>query len=42
MWYFKNYEKPFPYEKFRPRNKDIVIETYLNSLEERLLEIDIF
>ena len=43
----KNDEKPFPYEKFRPkstfnpRNKDTVIETYLSSLEERLLDIDI-
>ena len=42
-----NDEKPFPYEKFRPkstfnlRNKDTVIEAYLDSLEERLLDIDI-
>ena len=47
MWLFRNDEKPFPYEKFRPistfnpRKKDTVIETYLSSLEERLLEIDI-
>ena len=47
LWHFKNDEKPFPYEKFRPkstfnpRNKDTVIETYLSSLEERLLDIDI-
>ena len=47
MWHFKNDEKPFPYEKFRPestfnpRNKDTVTETYLSSLEERLLDIDI-
>ena len=47
MWHFRNNEKPFPYEKFRPRstfnprNKDTVIETYLSSLEERLLDIDI-
>ena len=47
MWHFRNDEKPFPYEKFRhkstfnPRNKDTVIETYLSSLEERLLDIDI-
>ena len=26
---------------FNPRNKDTLIETYLSSLEERLLEIDI-
>ena len=46
MWHFRNDEKPFPYQKFRPkstfnlRNKDTVIETYLGSLEERLLDID--
>ena len=46
MWHFRNNEKPFPYQKFRPkstfnlRNKDTVIETYLGSLEERLLDID--
>ena len=45
-WHFRKDEKPFPYEKFRPkstfnpRNKD-VIETYLSSLEERLFNIDI-
>ena len=47
MWHFRNDEKPFPHEKFRPNstfnpwNKDTVIETYLSSLEERLLDIDI-
>ena len=48
MWLIlRKDEKPFPYEKFRPkstfnpRNKDTVIETYLSSLEERLLDIDI-
>ena len=47
MWHFRNDEKSFLYEKFRPkstfnpRNKDTVIETYLSSLEERLLDIDI-
>ena len=46
MWHFRNNEKPFPYEKFRPkstfnlRNKDTVIETYPGSLEARLLDID--
>ena len=45
MWHFRNDEKPFPYENFRPKstfnpkNKDTVIETYLSSLEERLLDI---
>ena len=47
MWHFRNDEKPFPYVKFRPKstfnltNKDTVNETYLGSLEERLLGIDI-
>ena len=47
MWHFTNDEKPFSYEKFgsksiyNSRNKDTVIETYLSSLEERLLDIDI-
>ena len=47
MWHFRNDEKLFPYEKFRPestfnpRNKDTVTETYLSSLEERLWDIDI-
>ena len=47
MWHFRNDEKPFPHEKFRPkstfnpRNKDAVIETYVTNLEERLLDIDI-
>ena len=47
MWHFGNDEKPFSYEKFRPkstfnqRNKDAVIETYLSFLEERLLDTDI-
>ena len=46
MWHFRNGEKPFPYEKFKPkstfnpRNKDTVIETYLSCLEERLLGIN--
>ena len=47
MWHFRNDEKPFLFEKFRPkstfkpRNKDTVIQTYLSSLEERLLDLDI-
>ena len=47
MWHFRNDEKPFSYEKFRPkstfnpRNKDTVVETYLSSLEEKLLDIGI-
>ena len=45
MWRFRNDEKSFADEDFRPksaynpRNKDTVIETYLSSLEERLLDI---
>ena len=45
MWHFRNNQKQFAYEKFRPkstfnpRNKDAVIETYLSSLE-RLLDIE--
>ena len=47
MWHFRNDEKPFPDENFRPkstfnpRNKDTVIEAYLSSIEDRLLDIDI-
>ena len=47
MWHFRNDEKPFSYEKlrpkstFNPREKEIVIETYLSNLEKRLLDIDI-
>ena len=41
MWHFRNDEKQFLYEKFRPKsafnhkNKDTVIETYLRRLGER-------
>ena len=48
MWHFRNDEKPFPYERFRPkstfslRNEDSVTETCLRSQEERLLGIDIY
>ena len=47
MWYFRNAENPIWYEKFRPkftfkiRLRDTVIKTYISSLEERLLNIDI-
>ena len=47
MWHFRKDEKPFQYDKFRPkstfnlRNKDAIVETYLSCLEERLLDIDI-
>ena len=48
MWHFRNDEGIFdcntkfrPKSTFNPKNKDIIIETYLNSLEEKLLDIDI-
>ena len=46
MWHFRNDERPFSQERFKPkstfnpRNKDAVIETYLSCLEERLLDIE--
>ena len=48
MWHFRNDERIFdcktkfrPKSTFNPKNKDVIIETYLSSLEEKLLEIDI-
>ena len=47
LCYFRNDEKPFSNDKFRPkcsfnsRNKDTIIETYMSYLEERLLDIEI-
>ena len=48
MWYFRNDERIFdcdtkfrPKSTFNPKNKDVIIETYLSSLEEKLLDIDI-
>ena len=48
MWHFRNDERTFDCNKiFRPKfafnskNKDVIIETYLSSLEKKLLEIDI-
>ena len=48
MWYFRNNERIFDcYTKFRPestfnpKNKNVIIETYLISLAEKLLDIDI-
>ena len=47
MWHFRNDEWSFaayrfrPKSSFNPRNKDIIIETYLSCLEERLLDIEI-
>ena len=47
MWHFSNDERSFEADRFRPkssfnpRNKDVIIETYLSCLEERLLDIEI-
>ena len=45
--HFRNDEQSFVADRFRPkfsfnpRNKDIIIETYLSCIEERLLDIEI-
>ena len=48
MWHFRNNERIFDCNKkfrskstFNPKNNDVFIETYLSSLEEKLLDIDI-
>ena len=48
MWHFRKGEQIFdhntkfrPKSTFNPKNKDVIIETYLSSLEEKLLDIDI-
>ena len=47
MWHFRNDERSFAADRFRPkssfnpRNKDVIIETYLSCLEERLLDVEI-
>ena len=47
MWHFRNGERSFAADRFRPkssfnpRNKDVIKETYLSCLEERLLYIEI-
>ena len=45
MWHFRNDEQSFaadrPKSSFNPRNKDVIIETYLSCLEQRLLDIEI-
>ena len=48
MWHFRNDERIFdcnkkfmPKSTFNRKNKDIIIGTYLSSLEEKLLGIDI-
>ena len=47
QWHFQYDEKEFDQKRFKlkstfnPRNKDVAIETYLSSLEEKLLNIEI-
>ena len=47
MWHFRNDERSFAADRFRPKSsfnpriKDVIIETYLSCLEERLLDIEI-
>ena len=48
MWHFRNNERKFdcntkfrPKSTFHPKNKDVIVETYISSLEEKLLDIDI-
>ena len=48
MWHFRNDETIFdcntkfrPKSTFNPKNKNIIIETHLSSLEEKLLDIDV-
>ena len=46
MWHFRNDQQSLEADRFRPkfsfnpRNKDVIIETYLSCLEERLLDIE--
>ena len=47
MWHFRNDERSFaadrlrPKSSFNPRNRDVIIETYLSCLEERILDTEI-
>ena len=48
MWHFRSDERIFdcntkfrPKSTFNPNNKNVIIETYLSSLEEKFLDIDI-
>ena len=45
MWHFRNDEQSFAADRskssFNPRNKDVIIETYLSCLEQRLPDIEI-
>ena len=47
MWHFRKGEQIFdhntkfrPKSTFNPKNKDVIIETYLSSLEQKLLDIN--
>ena len=47
MWHFRNDERSFVADRFRPnpsfnpRSEDVIIGTYFSCLEERLLDIEI-
>ena len=48
MWHFRNNERIFdcnkkfrPKSTFNPKNNDVIIETYLSSLDKKLLDVDI-
>ena len=48
MWHFRKDERTIhcskkfrPKSIYNPKNKDVILETYLSSLEEKLLDIDI-
>ena len=48
MWHFRNDKRIFdcntkfrPNFTFNPKNNDVIIETYVSSLKEKLLDIDI-
>ena len=48
MWHFQKDERTIhcskkfrPKSIYNPKNKDVILETYLSSLEEKLLDIDI-
>ena len=48
MWHFRNDERIFdcntkfrPKSTLNPKNQDVITETYISSLEDNLLDIDI-
>ena len=46
-WHFRNDKRDIPINPcktkstFNPRNKDVTIEIYLSSLEEKLLKVEV-